>query len=1017
MGIYKRSTALFYLIFPLLFIFQLNIHLVLAGSTGKINGKVIDSETGDPLPGANVIIEGTTLGAAADNDGDYFILNVPPGNYNIKASMMGYETVKQIGVRVYIDKTITVNFSLSTKFLETGEIIVIAEKPIIQADIANTQSVLTSEDISAIPVLSFKDVLDKQVGVRESDARGLFLRGEGEYAISLKIDGLETRDNIDNQIETRINPDAVEEANIITGGFSPEHGNAGSGVVNIVLKEGKDKYEATFSHLRSIPKRKHFGPPLRYYYDQRFDNPEFWEVLATNRRQLTGVYEPFFGKPELLRELYFWRMRDEVSKYGDKSDVIYSGTFGGPIPLLKNITFFLSGLYEKTYYLFNQAQPFYDNLNLSAKITTHITPDIKLNFTARYTELSGINRYDRREFSGAIDPSRIANPDQTRENRYVFESVEDIAWAASVEQTHLSPWPYVDKMSISNRFKNAWSLKLTHALSAKSFYEVYLMYNSFRIYGAPPPLRDTTQTVTLTDSQGNFATLGGALASAPGGFWPKVLQDPLGIASISLGGTFGNVEISRDKTFILKTNFISQLNKTNQLNLGFEFTYIDLFKDELRAGIDNKRYMWKWHIFPKTIGAWILNKFEFQGMRANAGLRVDIRIPHHSWPDFNNNRYDYHWSYDTRAGVLIPDSIFAGPLYKPPVKWVLSPRISISHPIGTDAKIFFNYAHQNQNPPYENLYRIQIRSDIPSWDVFGNPELPYVKTIHYEVGYEQNIADLIFAAVSGYYREVKNKLAETLYDGENREINGITYQTDYRVYSPDLYSTARGLEIRLQKRAGKFWTGWFNYDYQIFTSSIKGFREFNEEPTEPPTLRNSNIFTNMNRKLTPLPRFNAGLNLRTPDSFGPSVSYFRPFSGLRLDLLFWWRSQPTFTYNPNNLQAPYAPRDNKRWTAHHGTNLTLSKRFNFVTGVTPVFTIQIYNLFNTKNMFRGAFSPAERNMYIALLEEHGGRPGEKQDLAMQAIENQPEVEGPGFTPYDLFLNPRQIFFGLRFEIK
>ncbi|MHA2401931.1 MAG: hypothetical protein ACXADH_02985, partial [Candidatus Kariarchaeaceae archaeon] len=555
-------------------------------------------------------------------------------------------------------------------------------------------------------------------------------------------------------------------------------------------------------------------------------------------------------------------------------------------------------------------------------------------------------------------------------------------------------------------------------LSAKTYYELSFTYSRFRINGAPPPARDTTQTITLADSQGNTAVLGGELALAPEGFWFNDFSDPMGIASLSLGGSHGNRETSRDKVFLVRTNLVSQLNKTNQINAGLEFSYVDLFKHELRAGIDNKTYEWKWHVFPKTLGLWLQNKFEFQGMIANIGLRADIRIPHHKWMDFRNNRYDYHWSFDFREGFMQPDSISAGPFYKPPIKGVLSPRISVSHPIGMDAKIFFNYAHQNQNPPLENQYKLQVRSDINSWDVFGDPELPFIKTIQYEIGYEQSILDVIFLAVSGYYRDVKNTLAEVRYDGlEDLELNGRTYTTVYRVYAPDLYSTARGMEIRLHKRIGEFWTGWANYDYQILTSGIKGISGFFENPTEPEVLRNNSFLSNANRRLTPLPRLNLGLNFHTPQNFGPGLGSFRPFGGAKLNLLFWWRSQPTFTYNPNNIQPPYAPRDNKRWKAHHEINFTFSKRFEFGAKVTPVFQIQVYNLLNTKNMFRGAFTGPELDAYVTLLNEHGGQPGEREDLALQAIENMPEIEGPGRTPYDLYLNPRQILFGLRLEVK
>ena len=68
---------------------------IFAGNTGKLAGDVTDAETGEPLIGANVLIEGTTMGASVDLDGHYFILNVPPGLYTVTASMVGYAQVSK----------------------------------------------------------------------------------------------------------------------------------------------------------------------------------------------------------------------------------------------------------------------------------------------------------------------------------------------------------------------------------------------------------------------------------------------------------------------------------------------------------------------------------------------------------------------------------------------------------------------------------------------------------------------------------------------------------------------------------------------------------------------------------------------------------------------------------------------------------------------------------------------------------------------------------------------------------
>ena len=112
-----------------------------AGTTGKISGRILDATTGDPLAGANVFLEGTSLGAAANLDGYYVILNVPPGNYTMKASMIGYSTYTIINVRVNIDLTSTVNFNMqSTVVSISGEVTVVAERPVVQKDISASQA-------------------------------------------------------------------------------------------------------------------------------------------------------------------------------------------------------------------------------------------------------------------------------------------------------------------------------------------------------------------------------------------------------------------------------------------------------------------------------------------------------------------------------------------------------------------------------------------------------------------------------------------------------------------------------------------------------------------------------------------------------------------------------------------------------------------------------------------------------------------------------------------------------------
>jgi len=114
---------------------------ILFGANGKVTGRVYDADTREPLPGANVVIDYILMdgkevlleakpGAAADREGYYVILNVPPGTYNIRASMIGYRTLTQEHVRVNADRTITLDFALTATVLEQAAVEVVAQREV-----------------------------------------------------------------------------------------------------------------------------------------------------------------------------------------------------------------------------------------------------------------------------------------------------------------------------------------------------------------------------------------------------------------------------------------------------------------------------------------------------------------------------------------------------------------------------------------------------------------------------------------------------------------------------------------------------------------------------------------------------------------------------------------------------------------------------------------------------------------------------------------------------------------------
>lgn len=216
---------------------------IYAGTTGKLAGTIKNAQTGEPLVGANVIIEGTNFGAATNVNGEYVILNISPGRYDVKFSFIGYETVVVQSVAIIVDQTTLLPVELNSQTIQVDEIVVTARTPLVQKDVTSSISVITREEIDALPVSTFTELLSLQAGVSGSGSN-LHVRGGRSNEVAYMIDGTIVVDPLLGGLATDINNDAIQEMSLLSGTFNAEYGNALSGVVNIVTRDGADKFSA-----------------------------------------------------------------------------------------------------------------------------------------------------------------------------------------------------------------------------------------------------------------------------------------------------------------------------------------------------------------------------------------------------------------------------------------------------------------------------------------------------------------------------------------------------------------------------------------------------------------------------------------------------------------------------------------------------------------------------------------------------------------------------------------------------
>ncbi len=217
-----------------------------AQTTGKIAGKITDAQ-GLPLPGANVIIEGTTRGGSSDVKGDYFILNVSPGSYTLIFSIIGYETVRVTDVRVQVDRTTTIDMVMKEANLMFDEVVVSAEASMITRDQTSASAKITGDELRVLPTDSFLKTVTLQAGVNRGAGGTIHIRGGRSTEIKYYVDGVAVTNPFSNGLAVPVQNESIQEIEVISGTFNAEYGQANSGIINIVTKDGGDKLAATFN--------------------------------------------------------------------------------------------------------------------------------------------------------------------------------------------------------------------------------------------------------------------------------------------------------------------------------------------------------------------------------------------------------------------------------------------------------------------------------------------------------------------------------------------------------------------------------------------------------------------------------------------------------------------------------------------------------------------------------------------------------------------------------------------------
>lgn len=927
-------------------------NFLFAGETGKISGKVIDKKTNEPLPGVNILIEGTSIGAATDLNGEYFILQIPPGTYSLRASMIGYQNIIIENVLVRADHTTIINFEMEEITYELEkEVVVVAERPVIQKDLTASIQFVGKNDLERLPITDVKEGLMIQAGVFFDPipvAGGLGSAGKGEARFSIRggsqeeikwyIDGVRNsplvwgRADWGISVNNNINKEAVQEIQVMTGGFNAEYGDAQSGIINVITKEGSDKFHFSIEYVYGVPGQHHFG---NYLYDKS-NQKEF-----LNHTLPDGSLDPAWWTPFRQSQIY---------DYTDIPDHSLYTSLSGSLFKIKEekIRFFISSQFKQQAYIYPHPRDSRDMENAFINLSYRF-PKMKIRLTGSYNHDAHSTLQENGDFTNQVKYYR--------------------GWGSL-----LDTYTY----NLNGNF--------THAISSNLFYELKLSY--FNVENKEHPSDYLVLGKSKSPTIWGFQRFDG-FENEPFDNYSYIYDTKLLTGDISL---IGNLSWQFDKNNLLKTGLEFRYNTFDEKQ-SYRFPSFTMDKRYwLNKGLDESFH-------PIQFSYYLQDKMEFESMILNLGVRFDYFNPNRDWfksnnlfnlavdPQYNKNLDLDGDQIDDNGHIKYSfENVLKQPREKAKSYTMISPRFGVSFPVTENTLLHFNYGHFYQMPPLDQLFEFsyfkplylveaQMAEDklaqqegrepkhIASND--GDPErvvaytfrpLKPQKTIMFEVGVKQNFVDLAALEIIAFYKDVFDQTEERvgLFDrsvyGYDPFIKQTTPNQAYTSYFSGDYGDSRGFEISLKSNFSRIFMIDLNYSFSRSVQGRGSPRRINIDSSGNMTYD----WDTQVEKRIPIEKsysrphiLRANLFLNYPNNLF-NLFVDKIFNNSSVSILFRFVSGQAFTYlSPDDPPDTY---NNHRYPSSKTFDLKLEKSLTIAKSHNFIFYTQITNLFNAKNV-------------------------------------------------------------------
>jgi hypothetical protein len=727
---------------------------VRAADVGTVAGRVVDKKTGHAIPFASITVPLARRGGLTDSEGQFTIPGIPPGTYEVKAQYLGYKPASQADVVVAVGKVTTVNFSLEDVVVrEEKAIEVSAERRLVEVKQGATVRSVTANDIRNLAVTTVGDVLQQQAGI-STDAEQIHIRGGRADEAVFVVNGVANRDLVTGQSTAgQLNARSVAEVNVATGAYDVRYGNALSGVVEIKLKEGTDKFQTGLTTASGS-----YGGRMWQVVSSGPD-PIWMPTLRRLGIKLPGTMTTIVDLSSSLFETRYSYLGFPDASLFDRTISPPSDRMPPPLHSSYEDSFF-----GHTFRYSDAWSPAEDN-RWAGRYGLTWKPNARDKVSYAFSKRIAIDQGFSRTFL-------TSNGDQ---------GDPSFPWRWAHRLDH-APTIFEDNVQSS--------LQWRRTLSTTGYTEAQL---SHYYYAQRQDVGGKLWTQYVEpDDKGNFP-----------------VGDPRRTDYFLDSGDDYQWADRRTDSWGINWSFTQRLHH-NELEAGFEHQfqsvqYMDVEYPWIydRDGLGSSHDLWNVH--PWVGDFFLRDRLEYEGFIANIGVRADYWVIGREAEEALADTSRHNIAASERTSFYEQTYSFFGRR----AKMHFSPRIIVSHPITENSSFFFNYGEFTQIPSYRFAYSKLNSISSESFPLQGNPNINPQVSVNYEVGGKHQFLPTAAANLTFFVKDVYDYPSATRVD----PVSG-TNLSSYFVYLNGHFSRSKGVEIEIEKRRSHHWAGKLAYSYQ-----------------------------------------------------------------------------------------------------------------------------------------------------------------------------------------------------------